>query len=58
MTEETRQVCEDIVKLKDGKFIYQIGKATPSKFSLDCEPSMEKLFFFLLFRYSSTEREQ
>ena len=32
MTQETRQVCEDIIKLKDGKFTYEVGKATPRKF--------------------------
>ncbi|CAF2837681.1 unnamed protein product [Rotaria sp. Silwood2] len=31
VTQETVNVCKDIVKLKDGKFRYLIGKVTPEK---------------------------
>ncbi|CAF0984155.1 unnamed protein product [Rotaria sordida] len=31
VTQETVDVCKDIVKLKDGKFRYRIGKVTPPK---------------------------
>lgn len=31
VTEEVLKTCEDIVRLKEGKFSYRTGKATPSK---------------------------